>query len=142
MVKDKISVLLNGAETELFMSAGLLNRLTDIIGQSSTLVSFVFDGPARIAVLTAILEKKGRSGALPVPIDFDEIDLSMAEQIKLIDWASEHVTDFFLQMTESVGRFSKLYEGRLQSLMPSIDGLAASVTPTPSAGPSTDALAS
>lgn len=137
VAKDVLSIKLNEKKTDLLMSFGLLNKLTSIIGNENALATVALLPEVRVAVVTACLTKKGKSGALDEGFDVDELDISMEDTLKITQWASEHVIDFFLKATEQTKAIGEQFQSRLQSLMPSSDGSQASAQLTPSAGPST-----
>jgi len=125
MAKDTLSIKLNDKKTELLMTFGLLNKLTTIIGSENALATVALMPDTCMAVLRTCLTKRGRAGALEEGFDIDDIDISQDDVLKVTQWASEHVVDFFLKATEQTKGIGEQFQDRLQTLMPSNAGTAA-----------------
>jgi hypothetical protein len=136
MAREKLSVTINGARHELFMSFGLLNRLTDIVGRTSSLSTAALDSEDREKILKLVLEKRGKSGAIEAPVVLDDVDISVDEVMRVLEWVSEHCIGFFIRATEQTKLLGDKFAARLENLMPSPDGTSPSASMTPSAGPS------
>jgi len=86
---------------ELFMSFGLLNELTGLVGGPEAVPNLSFNPELSSQALFAVLVKRDKRGR---PIDFDDeenpvipADLSPEAAEEIIDWVAAHVLDFFVR---------------------------------------------
>lgn len=130
-MSNKISIILAGEERELFMSYGLLNELTKLVGSPEVAPSITIDEDLRADVLKACLAERKASGKIVKELeDVEDIDASIEDIEKLLDWATEHVLSFFVR---SLGKMVKQAESNkdvLAGLKSSLDGLQASASAT------------
>jgi hypothetical protein len=136
MTTDKLTVTIDGQEHELFMSYGLLDRLTKIIGGSLDITTASLEPNTRNETLIACLTKKGRAGVLD-KVDIDNLDIDPEDVVRIVNWATEHVIGFFLKATERTKEMGERIKDKLGSLTHLVDGSKDSASPNPSAGPST-----
>lgn len=140
-MNDKLIVQFGGEERELFMSYGLLTRLTTLMNvQSDVSNAFGQDAITRDMVILECLIKRGKYGFLELKPDeefsFDNYDFTVDQAEAIFNWATEHVSDFFVRRLEAGQKTMAPVLEKLQNLMPSISGTAPSASPSPSAGPS------
>lgn len=88
-----------GDEThEVFMSYGLLNELTKIVGSPESVVQAHFDEVLRTKLLTALFTKRKKSGKPEGDsVDVSDLEISIEDVDAILTWALMHVTDFFVQ---------------------------------------------
>lgn len=125
-VDTKLTAKINDQDVELFMSFGLLNRLTAIFSQDKPVENAMFDEETRTEVLCLVLQKRGTYGLFPKEqaekLDIDELDISVDELAKVFTWVMQHVTDFFLRAMEATLQVAKENKERQLSLVPSESG--------------------
>lgn len=122
-------------DRKLRMSYGLLNELASAVETPENLPAIFADASLRTLVLYALLVEREPDGT---PKDGDVLldDLTPDEAMNLLEWAMEHITDFFIQMVERAARVSGKFDGKASVLMSSLNGSESSASKTPSAGPS------
>ncbi len=141
MAKNNLSIVLNGAKTELFLSFGLLDTLVTMLGQTASLVTGAIDPNLRGEIVKTCLKKRGKTGVIEGEFTLDDIDISSDDVLKIIKWASEHAIDFFIQAAEQAKALGQMHEARISTLQPSTNGSAGSASSTASAGASTQSQA-
>lgn len=130
-MQDKITIKLNGEERELFMSFGLLNELATIVGDPARVPSIPVDADLREAVLMSCFAERKPSGKVIKDVeDYDDLDISIPDVEKTIDWAVEHLMSFFVRSLKKVVAVTKANEGDLKDLASFLAGSNASVSET------------
>lgn len=85
---------------EIFMSFGLLNRITRYLGDIDQLPQLAVSPELQEAVLVEIFTERDKQGvALKVPT-LDEIEVSLEEVESILDFVGEHIANFFMQTAE------------------------------------------
>jgi hypothetical protein len=129
-LESKLNITVNGKPVELFMSFGLLNKLTTLYNPTAgkALEETVFDADLRKDVLRLVLEKRGETGLFPADeakkLDPDSLEISNEDFDKLFAWEMDHVSDFFLRAAENLKRLQEKNKERQAALMPSQTGSA------------------
>src|SRR4051812_46735505 len=101
MNEDKLTIKIGDSDRELFMSFGLLNALSQIVGDPSKVSMISLDPDTRSKVLTATLAKRKASGKVIEDIpDIDDIDASIIDIEKVLEWVSGHVMAFFVRSVQ------------------------------------------
>jgi len=130
-MSDKLSVTFEGNDRELFMSYGLLNELAKLVGSPEVAPSISLDEHLRAEVLAACLAERKPSGKVTQKVkDMDDLDISIDDIESILDWATEHVLNFFVR---SLGKMLKRVEANkdvLEGLKSSLDGLQGSASAT------------
>jgi hypothetical protein len=130
-MSDKITITYEGKEREIFLSYGLLNELARIVRSPDLAPSITIDEDLREEVLAACLAERKASGKITKPVaDIEDIDMSIEDVERLLDWATEGVLSFFVR---SLGKMVKQVEQNkdtLVALKSSLDGLQASASAT------------
>lgn len=130
-MNDKLSITFEGSDREILMSYGLLNELAKIVGSPEIAPSIAIDENLREEVLAACLAERKASGKVTKKIDdMDDLELSIEDAERLLDWATEHVLSFFVR---SLGKMVRRVESNrdvLAGLKSSLDGLEASASVT------------
>lgn len=119
-----LHIKVNGEPREIFMSFGLLNQLTHIIGDMQN-VGFVHVVPeVRAQILNELLAERGKGGKVITQVPHDEVEISLEDIALLLDFAVEHMLDFTLRVVEQSMTLQKRQEARASSLKSSLDGQA------------------
>jgi hypothetical protein len=122
---DKITVILNGKERELFMSFGLLNSLTRIVDDPSRVPAIRTDHELRDTVLAAALAERKPSGKIQKEIDLDDADITIEDVERTLDWVMEHVMSFFVRALKKVVAVTEANKADMEALASSVNGLKA-----------------
>lgn len=133
-VADTITVIVNEEERTLFMSFGLLNELTKLVGDPTQVASIPIDVELRTDVLKLVLAKRKKSGKLEEEIDFDDLDIAVADVERVLHWTQEHVISFFVRSLRQVLSVTKNHETEVSNLASSMGGSSDSASKTPSSG--------
>lgn len=80
----------------IFMSYGLLNRLSMIIGEPDNLPAIYLDPGLQGTVMSHLLGTYDATTKQFHPQDVDDIQLSPQIIADLLAWVSEHIIDFFV----------------------------------------------
>ena len=133
-LSDTITIKVDGEDREIFMSFGLLNELTKIIGDPARVASVTVDPEMRDDVLNAVLSKRKTSGKIISQADIDDIDIPVEDVEILLDWASEHALSFFIRSLKKVIVMTKKHEDEMKALASSASGFSDSLSGTQSSG--------
>lgn len=106
----------------LFMSYGLLNRLTLMIGGPEQLESVYLDSELQMAVLCNLLGTYDAEKQTFTPAQPDSLPLSVEEIPALLGWISEHVLDFFVQSLTTAQELENRFKPRLEAFRSSPTG--------------------
>lgn len=126
--------MIDGSTKEIFMSFGLMNAITRIIGDVDNVTSLVTDHDARDKILTELLADRSKAGKIIEKFEIDDLPLDYEEVIKLITWSQEHMVDFFMKSLTGVKKIVEDNKGRITDLVSFLTGSTASPSATPSAG--------
>jgi len=121
-LSDKLSITVDENERELFMSFGLLNELTTIIGDPARVSAVAVDPELRTEVLCAALAERKRSGKIIKAVDFDDLDISVEDVENVISWVMEHSLSFFVRSLRKVVDLTKAHQGEMTDLASSLAG--------------------
>lgn len=80
----------------IFMSYGLLNRLSTIVGEPDNLPAVYLDPMLQGTVMSHLLGTYDAATKQFEPQDVDDIQLSPLVIADLLAWVSEHIIDFFV----------------------------------------------
>jgi len=137
---DTIKVNVNGADREIFMSAGLMQKIA-MIAEAHDDFSLIYMDPLiqERCFIEVLVERDNRG----VPIeDTSELsmmafEMNMSDSNKLSKWIGDHAVNFFVSgarnMKNSVQAQQEVFENLTQSLI----GTNASTQTKQSVGPST-----
>lgn len=137
---DTFTINVNGKDQEIFMSFHLLNLLTTLVGRPENVGFITMDGNLREAILIECLVPRNEKGR-PTTQEFDlwGLDVSTEEILDLLDWVTEHVTDFFTRAVERQVRHLEKNKAKLSALATSLIGRADSPSKNQPASPSESA---
>jgi len=122
--QDRISINVRGQNREVFMSFGLLNELGKVVGSAEYIPHMSLDPHMREEVLKTLLSTRDENGQITEAWNPFRHGLGPDDTIRLLSWASEHVTDFFMKALETAKAIQDKTMPRLKALMPSSDGMA------------------
>ncbi len=110
--KELFEITQGGERREIFMSFGLLNQITTMMGDPASAASVYFAPPLREEVLLAALHKRTKTGKIEVnSAPLDELDISMSDMEALLAWEVEHAIAFFARSMERVVKIKGTLEG-------------------------------
>lgn len=132
----RLKITVDEQEHELLMTIGLKNRLVELMEDPARVGIVAVDAELSRNVVITCLTKKGKSGAIDGPIDYDELSMSENDEEAVLQWAQEHVLDFFTRRFEKMGQLNENLAEMMKGMVPSDDGSQDSATETPSAGAS------
>lgn len=123
-MSDKLSIIVNGEEREIFMSFGLLNHLCNVVGTIENVPLISIDVELRNTILPLTLAERTKSGKLinkELP-EVDDFEITVEDGEKLLEWVTDHAGNFFIKALETARRLESNNKDRLQGLMQSSDG--------------------
>jgi hypothetical protein len=141
-MSDKLTIMLNGKSEELFMSFGLLNEVSQVVGDVENLPMVVINPDMREKCLQVILSERDDDGKITKKFNFYKAKITIDEVNKIVEWVSENLFDFFLKALEGANNLREKGEPKLQSLMSSLAGSLDSASTKLAAGLSTQSPAS
>lgn len=116
------SITIDGTEVEVFMSFALLNAVSRHVGDPDNIPLIMINPDLREMVLSEVLAVRDPKGKVIQSRAIDEIQISLDDVEKLLDFASEHVMDFMIRVLERTSTRKDKYETRLKALVPSSTG--------------------
>ncbi len=129
---EEIEVRIGGETRRVFMSFNLLRRASSLVGAETEVISaFMLDGQKMAMLIDLVLNPKEFN-----PAEVKDYDIGHSEALRVVQWALEHVLDFFALGLERATGLANKSTDLLSSLMPSVDGLKDSTSLTPVFGPS------
>lgn len=128
---ETFTLKVNGEDREVFMSFGLLNELTTIVGDPGAIASLTLNPEMRNKVLAAALAKRKKSGKVEETIDIDDVDITITDMENVLDWVSGHVMSFFVRSLRKVAAVNEKYEAPLKDLVSSLVGSKTSASANP-----------
>lgn len=131
---ETITIDQDGEKREIFMSFGLLDEVTTLMGDPAQAASVFFSPALRRAVYHALLQPRSKTGKITKEVDdIFELDIPVDQMEELLGWGVEHALDFF---SRSVSRITRM-KGSLENhevFASSQNGSAASASKKPSSG--------
>lgn len=119
-----ITVTVNQLPVEVFMAFNRLNRLTYLVGSIDNLQTVMLNPEMRSAIIKDLVTPRDEKGKITKHYEDDEIDISMEDAISLLDFAQEHIMDFFMTAATKANRLVAKYQPQVSSLMPTPNGPA------------------
>lgn len=99
-VSHRITVKNGEADQEIFMSFGLLNRLTRLLGNVDQLPLLAVDPELQELVLVEIFTQRNPKGDPTYIPSLDEIHVSLDDVSRIIDFVGDHISNFFTQTAQ------------------------------------------
>lgn len=89
----------DGTSKKVFMSFGLINCLSQVVGGLEQLPFIYSESSLREVLITSSLSDRAPDGSIPKPEEFDEIGqkLTVAEGERLLSWIEDHLASFFIR---------------------------------------------
>lgn len=112
---DKITVTVNEAPHEVFMSYGLLTELARHVPSLDMIPAIVADHDARDAFITSLLAKRSASGRIIEAVEFDNTNVSLTDIESLMDWSQEHLLNFFLRRAQKAQVQNEMIQKALEA---------------------------
>jgi hypothetical protein len=91
------TVTLGGHQKTIKMTFGLLNEMCRVCGELDGAAMLTLDNDLRVAALKVLLSDRDDQGKITSELNINTLDMAPDEVVELLDWASGHVTDFFLK---------------------------------------------
>lgn len=132
---SRLEVTIGDEAKTLFMSFGLLNELTALVGGPEAVASLHFDPNLRTTALQLLLAKRDRNGKILNDEDDAIIpfDLDAAEAEKMTNWVADHCLDFFIRQFARSANLLGARAGDLAAIGSSLTSSPNSPGKTPSA---------
>jgi len=135
-----LTIPYNGEERELFMSFLRLNSILRFIEDPNRVILMTIDPDLVENVLRILLAPKGGAGEM-FNFELDEEAIPMEDVDKVLNWAQDHLTYFFMKRFQEVAVKAAQLEPIAKRLQSSLPGSEASSSETASAGPSAQSQA-
>ncbi len=104
---DRLKVTYGDAEHEIFMSAGLLRRLTGLAQCFGDPFAVLHDANVQSVLLTEALTPRSVQGEAREKVSLEDYDISMDEADKLLTFITGHMLYFFASATSRVKELQK-----------------------------------
>lgn len=124
-LSDTITIKLDGEDRNIFLSFGLLNELSLLVNDISDLPSIPLNTRLRKQVLSACFATRKKSGKIEAEVDIDDVDVSIGDSERIIDWVVDHMMAFFLRSLKKVVLTTEANKIDMQDLGSSLNGLKA-----------------
>jgi hypothetical protein len=121
---DKFTIKIDGKERDVKMTFGLLNALCRAVGDIDGATQVTMDQNLRDAILVELLSERDKTGKIKNELNLAELDVEIDDMLEMLDWAGNHIMDFFLKGLERAKALQDRNMGRLKALMPSPAGSA------------------
>lgn len=135
-----LTVTIDGQPVELFMSFGLLNILTMHLSEVDQVVQIGMNYDLRTAMVNEVLVPRNGTGRVLkegepgyVVRNLDDSNISIEDVEAIIDWASDHILNFFVRQQEKTLERMLLHKPTIDRLQASANGTAPSASTKPSA---------
>lgn len=116
-MQDTVSVVINGKHEEIFMSYGLLNHLSLVVGDAERVSAIGIDAELRDQVLKCLLSERTKTGKIKNERSAEDVEISLEDVETLLDWSSEHLIDFFLRRALKAKSIIDKRSEQIQALM-------------------------
>ena len=98
------------------MSFALLNSIARHVGDPENIPLIEINADLREIVLKEMLAVRTPTGKVEQSREIDDVEISIEDAEKLLEFASEHVTDFIIRALEKAGARSKLTQEKVAAL--------------------------
>lgn len=96
-----LEVTFKGSKKTIFMSFGLLSRITNIIGGPNEWTAVATSPDTQYQILQELLcVRDPKTAQVTEDVSLDEIDMELSEIEKTLDWVGEHLIGFFTQRVQ------------------------------------------
>lgn len=115
-----LSIKLNDKDHEVFMSYGLLNRLTRHLGNIDHLPILAVDPALQETVLVEVFTTRDSKGNATSTPTLHELAISLDDIDKVLDFVGEHIADFFTRAAEKAQARMVRINGRVEAMSASM----------------------
>ncbi len=125
---DTIVVKVNKEPREIFMSSGLLRNIILLSGDISEFQQVYMDFALQNSIMIEMLRPRTEHGNAITEPSIDDFEMSVEDGNRLIDWAVEHILNFFVDTTQRAMLVAQKNENlikKMVKLTPSQDGTQA-----------------
>lgn len=130
-VNNTLSIQKDGKPHSVFMSFGLLNQLTRLLGDIDQLPMLAVDPVLQEKVLVEIFtERDARGNPTKVP-NLYEINVSLGDIELILDFVGDHIANFFMAAAEKAQKRVQALHEKLQASQAKVSAL----TPTSPGSP-------
>lgn len=123
-----LNIKIGDKSTDVTMFFGRLHELAEVVGSFERLAEVDFHFPTRTAVLDILLSPRDERGRCTDPEWSIPMDLSIEDAEAALDFAKEHLADFFLGRLEKHLVTIKASGERLTAVGSSLSGLVPSAS--------------
>lgn len=117
---DRFEITQDDKPREIFMSFGLLNTITTLMGDPALAASVYFNPELREKVILAALHERTKTGKIMDEVkSLDDVDISISDMEALLAWEVDHSIGFFARSMDRV----KGLKGHLESLTAGVSSL-------------------
>lgn len=107
----RLEIVQDGQAREIFMSFGLLDEITRLMGDPATAASVYFNPELREEVLLTALHERSKTGkVVKESLPLDELDIPIDHMETLLAWEVEHSIAFFARSMERVVKSKQTLE--------------------------------
>lgn len=136
-MSDKFSINIDDTEREIFMSFALVSELASVVGGPENIGHMHLDPVMRDTTLILLLSERSKGGRVTKELEnIGDVEASINDLENLLDWASQHVLDFFLRSIQRGTKIANNNKEKMEQLASTLSGLAGSASKTPSSGAS------
>lgn len=126
-----ITIKMGDTSREVLMSFGLLSELAELVRAYELLPEVDFNSATRTAVVDLCLAPRDDRGRRTDAEPVDLYQLSIEDGAAVLDFAKEHLSDFFLGRLEKQLRSVQGSADRLRAVGSLLNGSVASASETP-----------
>ena len=101
MTDTSLSVTIDGTPVDLFMSYGLLTELSRTVPNLDAIPGLDLNHDVRDAFLGAIFAERSKSGKIKTKRAVEDLDISIDDIERTLNWGKEHLMGFFLRRVEN-----------------------------------------
>lgn len=111
------TLTLGHEDREVFMSYGLLNELSKVIGEPTAVGALGLDPELTEQVLGLVLTPRSKSGKPTGPApELLDVELTLEQVDDLLTWVASHLLDFFIRNLSRADRLGKERKTELERL--------------------------
>ena len=121
-MNETFEIKVNGEVQEVKMSFGMLHVIASLVGDIEAVPEMGYNPDLREAVLNELLSKRDKKGKILEQIDMFNLDVATDDVVDLINWAGEHVADFFLKSLTKAKKLVDSRQEQMQDLQPTSTG--------------------
>lgn len=115
--EDYLTVTVNGSSQEIFMSGGLVRRLTSIAGALMD-VGEIFGRPDLQGVLIVeALRPRTKRGQEDGDYTIEDFDMNIEDTDRLVAWMVEHILYFFIKNTLASKKLEEAHRPAMEHLL-------------------------